>query len=244
MKKNKNFIFVILAAVLTLILIFISCATGAAPVATDTADQTASLDSLLRVVPFQIERWDDRDVIVYNFNTEIKDDLFQALKDAGFHQTGSGEWNRGLDWQSAFLRWCVFPDNNGELQFSAAGDTTVYTYHFKYGIPQIISVTGIPQGSTEARIMLIGIDSEFWIPGYGTEINGQTATLISPWSGNGNINIELWVSPSPRDPSRNSAKYVYSANGVNQTPFDIKDEVTTLEWSKFIWIEDWDYIPG
>jgi len=41
------------------------------------------------------------------------------------------------------------------------------------------------------------------------------------------------------DPSKDGSHYVYSADGINPTPVDIKNGVTTLQWSKFIWYNDY-----
>jgi len=255
MKKN-NFSFLgMLAITLTLGLVLTGCATGAAPAESETTftAPAETLSSLLRIAPFEIQQWEFwseyRDVKVYSFNPEIKDELIQALKDANFYIHEDWDYTRDWNLQNGVLRWCVFPDNNGELQFSAAGDTTVYSYGIKYypttdGIPKTITITGVPQGLSEARIIINNNDIQWEYNGYRTLINGQTVTLSMSWPGTGNINIYLWVSPSPRDSSIKTARYTYSADGVNATPFNIKDEVTTLEWQKFIWVEDWEYIPG
>jgi len=86
----------------------------------------------------EIQKWGDkgneRDVTVYSFDSAKKDELFQAVKDAGFYQTYSGEYTRDWDLQSGVLRWCV-PDNtekwDREIQVSAVGEKTVHTYGFK-----------------------------------------------------------------------------------------------------------------
>jgi hypothetical protein len=44
------------------------------------------------------------------------------------------------------------------------------------------------------------------------------------------------------DPERWAYELRYSADGTNPTPVDIKDAVTTFEWSKFMWVSDWN--PG
>jgi hypothetical protein len=42
----------------------------------------------------------------------------------------------------------------------------------------------------------------------------------------------------PKDSQYDGAKYIYSADGVNPTPVDIKSAETTPQWSKFIWLRD------
>jgi hypothetical protein len=60
-----------------------------------------------------------------------------------------------------------------------------------------------------------------------------------PWTGTGKFVLGIILSPSPNDPSKNASFYFYSAvdtleDGTNPaTAVDIKDTVTTLEWSKF-----------
>jgi hypothetical protein len=58
-----------------------------------------------------------------------------------------------------------------------------------------------------------------------------------PWTGTGEFFIQFQCYP-PKDLSNNVSHYVYSEDGTNPKPVDIKDAVTTLEWSRFIWIRD------
>ena len=80
-------------------------------------------------------------------------------------------------------------------------------------------------------------------------INGQTITYTlvnwddhwgnpTSWIGTGKFFIVIECHP-PKDSSKDGAKYVYSADGTNATAVYIKDEVTTLQWSKFIWLNDY-----
>jgi len=86
----------------------------------------------------EIQSWGDgnnrRDVTVYSFDPVKKDELFQAVKDAGFYQVGTGENPRDWNLGSAVLRWCVSPNIDkwpNEIQVSAVGEKTVHTYGFK-----------------------------------------------------------------------------------------------------------------
>jgi len=56
------------------------------------------------------------------------------------------------------------------------------------------------------------------------------------WTGTGKFYI-LFEGP-PKDPSRDGGKYVYSEDGINPTAVEIKEAITTLQLSKFIWFED------
>lgn len=60
-----------------------------------------------------------------------------------------------------------------------------------------------------------------------------------PWNGIGKYFVLFQCSPPKYDPSKSGANYVYSVDGINPAQVDIKYEVTTLEWSKFIWIGDY-----
>jgi hypothetical protein len=59
------------------------------------------------------------------------------------------------------------------------------------------------------------------------------------WTGTGQFYIVIECRPPKKDPSKTGSNYVYSADGINPTPVDIKDAVTTLEWAKFIWLRDY-----
>jgi hypothetical protein len=77
------------------------------------------------------------------------------------------------------------------------------------------------------------------------KIDGQTITCemldsadwSEYWTGTGKFYIQFQCYP-PKDSSYNVSHYVYSEDGKNPTPVDIKGAVTTLEWSKFIWFKD------
>jgi predicted small secreted protein len=82
------------------------------------------------------------------------------------------------------------------------------------------------------------------------EFNGQTITYTmvneedhsnnpTPWTGTGKFYIEIECRPPKADQSKTGSKYVYSVDGKNPTPVNIKNAVTTLEWAKFIWLKDY-----
>jgi hypothetical protein len=132
------------ALALGLVLLSVSCQTnsGKTNSGKTNSGQTISgdLSSLLRGASSEIQRWgeqeteDERDVTVYSFKPEITlDALIQAVKNAGFFQARSDSYIRDWDLQSGVLRWCVSPDIDKwdhEIQFSAVGETIVYTYGF------------------------------------------------------------------------------------------------------------------
>jgi hypothetical protein len=257
-----------------LVLLVVSCQT--APAVSNSENATSGqiaqgdLSSLLGAAPSEIQRWDEgkeneRDVTVHSFNLEMKAALTQAVKDAGYFQTWSGEYTRDWDLQRGVLRWCV-PSDTGkwdcEIQFSAIGETTVHNYGFKLisipnsdGRPKTMIITGYnPQDGITAYAMSISSEQKgpnVWPPDAVAveELNGQTITYelaiwmrrwdnLEPWTGTGKFFIVIECRP-PKDASRDGSKYVYSADGTNPTPVDITDEVTTLEWSKFIWFADY-----
>jgi hypothetical protein len=150
MKKDN---FWNLAMVLIFVLVLTGCATGN----DDTSDggkpnTDQALSSLLRTAPSEYQRLDEgkeneREVTIYSFNPEIKDELIQAVKDAGFHQTWSVEFPRDWDLQKGVLSWIV-PSNpekiDWEIQFSAIGEKTVHAYGFR-PIPEILNSDGRPK---------------------------------------------------------------------------------------------------
>jgi hypothetical protein len=77
--------------------------------------------------------------------------------------------------------------------------------------------------------------------------NDQTITLeLSkndiPWTGIGKYFITISVNPDRNSIPGSGTEYFYSVDGKNPTLVDITNEVTTLEWSKFIWLRD--YMAG
>jgi len=57
-----------------------------------------------------------------------------------------------------------------------------------------------------------------------------------PWTGTGKYYIYLQVSPANGGKGRSG--YFYSSDGKNPTQVDIKNKVTKLEWSKFVYFRE------
>jgi hypothetical protein len=66
-------------------------------------------------------------------------------------------------------------------------------------------------------------------------LNGRND--LTPWTGVGKFFIMIECQP-PKDPAMDGSQYVYSLDGTNPALIDIRDEITVLEWTKFIWFED------
>ncbi|GHU70356.1 hypothetical protein FACS189450_04660 [Spirochaetia bacterium] len=122
------------------------------------------------------------------------------------------------------------------------------------GVPKTIKITGYSGGITAQTMTLFseqaGVAS--WPPSAEAheEIEGQTITYTvkywapgrdtgPDWAGIGKFLIVIECRP-PRDATKDGSKYVYSVDGTNPTPVDISDEVTVLEWAKFIWLSDYN----
>jgi hypothetical protein len=120
--------------------------------------------------------------------------------------------------------------------------------------PKTIKITGYSLQDITAYDMEIysestgtdGWSHTAWAP---EVIDGQTITYTvanwedhwenpKPWTGTGKFFIVIECKP-PNDESQDGAKYVYSVDGTNATLVDIKYQVTTLEWAKFIWLKDY-----
>jgi hypothetical protein len=59
-----------------------------------------------------------------------------------------------------------------------------------------------------------------------------------PWTGTGKFYILIDCANPKNDLEKDGSHYVYSEDGKNPTAVDIKNAVTTLEFSKFIWFRD------
>ena len=256
-----------IALALGLVLLCVSCQT------TPGGSNSGTLSPLLRKASSEVQKWDEggeneRDVTVYSFNPEIQlEELMQAVKDAGYSQTWTGEYTRDWDLPKGVLRWCV-PSNterwDSEIQVSAVDETTVHQYGFRPrptapnsdGRPKTISITGYSSPGIKVYTMQLSSESadapDAWPPAAVAveEIDGQTVTYrlglwmqrwedLEPWTGTGKFFIVIDCAPPLKDSSKDGAKYVYSADGIHATPVDIRDEVTTLDWSKFIWLKDY-----
>jgi hypothetical protein len=142
------------------------------------------------------------------------------------------------------------------LGFAFAGCATDTDGGEPYDGPKSIKITGYDtssQGTGAQEITLFtesqGINN--WPPSataYGKP-NGQIFILVLtvwdsdwdnpnyPYTDTGKFFVV--IEGSPKDPGRDGGKYAYSVDGTNPALVDIKDAVTTLEWSKFIWHSDY-----
>jgi hypothetical protein len=229
MKKNKMFM---LAAALTFALVLAGCATtdsGAADGDTPGGGApNTGLSLLLRTVPSEIQTWDEgnaneRDITVYSFNPEIKDELTQAVKDAGFIEAGSGEYPRDWDLQRSCLLWCVSPDIekwDHELQFSAKGETTVHTYGFKPGKP-VSTGGGAPNTDRDLSSLLRVVPSEIqtWDEGNANE---RDVTVYSLNPDNSAVKDELIRAV------KKEAGFIEAGSGEYSRDWDLQKGV--LRW--------------
>jgi hypothetical protein len=60
----------------------------------------------------------------------------------------------------------------------------------------------------------------------------ETREDIGPWTGTGRFYVIIMMAEP-------FTFHMYSANGINPTPFDFQDQITTIQWSDFI--SDWDF---
>jgi hypothetical protein len=122
-----------------------------------------------------------------------------------------------------------------------------------YDGPKTVQITGYnsSQGII-VGVMNLAESADSWPPAANAQpIDGQTITypvlnweknsegVREPWKGTGKFFIWIQCSPPKNDSSKDGSIYVYSVNGTNPAPVDIRDAVTTLEWSKFIWSKDY-----
>jgi hypothetical protein len=119
-----------------------------------------------------------------------------------------------------------------------------------YNGPKTIKITGYDgsQGIIIGVMHLHPESADGWPPVANAQpIDGQA--IICPvvnwgdgelWTGTGKFFIWIECSPPKNDSLKDGSIYVYSVDGTNPAPVDIKDAVTTLEWSKFIWSKDYN----
>jgi predicted small secreted protein len=281
MKKEKILILGLLAMLLALSFVLSGCATAEASVAEVPAAKVATgtsggetdnggndfspkkLDALLNGVSPVTEKWGSSEYSVYYLNPEIKDELIQAVKEAGYYLMYSGKMSKGSASTNGVLQWGV--QSNGiqhQVRIFPSGDENFYFWDYRLapasgGVPKTIKITGYNLDVEKVDALRIRSESEGPYNGNGmptavagiVEADGQTLTLMSFaglsfweggrefWMGTGTVFLVLQNS-EPRDKTKKTAFYTYSADGTNPTAVDIKDEVTTLEWSKFIWVRD------
>jgi hypothetical protein len=122
-------------------------------------------------------------------------------------------------------------------------------------VPKTIKIidSNESQGITAQDIMLIFSESagpEVWPPFAIAGKDEQTNIYyvvkfdgnwdwwdIGTWTGTGKFYVVMQTTP-PKDSSKDGANYVYSEDGTSPSLVDIRDAVTTLELSKFIWLND------
>jgi hypothetical protein len=106
----------------------------------------------------------------------------QAVKDAGFVQTGSGEYTRDWDLGRGVLRWCVPADTERwgyELQFSEVGETTVYTYGFSEAAARLAAdINAAKPGSTVTLSGRAALNTALTVPeGVTLDLTAEGAAL-------------------------------------------------------------------
>jgi hypothetical protein len=71
----------------------------------------------------------------------------------------------------------------------------------------------------------------------GQDITFELFENSESWTGTGSYFILL--EGPPKDSGRDGGRYWYSVNGVDPAPVDIKDAVTTLDFSDFVYTGDY-----
>ena len=120
-------------------------------------------------------------------------------------------------------------------------------------VPKAIKFIGdFPAGFEGERLYLFPSSTrpDSWPPvaiGWGVNSEGNLR-LVKWYPGIARPNIEDWTETGrfyilmqcqpPKDPSKDGSNYVYSEDGINPTLVDIKDAVTTIDNSKFIYLND------
>jgi len=133
--KNKIFL------ILGMFVLFIAAydAVGQESGSTTANRNTRSLSTLLRSARSETQTWDrgteiQRNYRVYWLNPSLKDELIQAVNDAGFSQVWSIEGTNDRDINAGLLWWCVPADHaryDYELKFSEPGNIALYTFGFR-----------------------------------------------------------------------------------------------------------------
>jgi hypothetical protein len=182
----------------------------------------------------EIQKWGDgnnrRDVTVYSFDSAKKDELFQAVEDAGFYQAWTGEYTRDGGLQIGVLRWCV-PGNtekwDREIQVSAVGEKTVHTYGFK-PLPDVYFIA--VENSTfpkDSRVQAIAYGGGKFLAGTSDGKMAYSADGVIWTAINGNLfginNIEIGIAYGGGKFAAvgSDGGMAYSADGVIWTAFKI-----------------------
>ena len=120
-------------------------------------------------------------------------------------------------------------------------------------VPKAIKFIGnFPQGITGEALYLFPSSTrpDSWPPvAIGGGVNSEGNLRLVKWYPNmdwskredwtetGRFYILMQCQP-PKDPSKDGSNFVYSEDGENPTLVDINDAVTTIDNSKFIWLND------
>jgi hypothetical protein len=188
---------------------------------------TVTLDSLLRTARTEIQQWDNgtdkTSATVYSLDLAKKDQLFQAVNDAGYYQVWSDEFTRDWELQRGVLSWCV-PDNTENftiaMQVSAVGEKTVHQYGFK-PLPDVYftEVENSTFGNSHVRSIAYG-GGKFVASGE----NGKMAYSADgvTWATVENITFDTWsfaYGGGKFIAGGANGNMAYSADGVKWTAF-------------------------
>jgi len=221
-------------------------------------------ESLRKYMVPQMQNWgNDGDVSVYNVDADRFNE-FKAELDAGgeylpheVQRNGNRNWDRG----KTFAQFLVY-HNKGEYGLRLGkSDNSVVSYSYiklpQAGEPKTILITGF-NGNTPVWVNKNGVRGRnFWMevkpvtefepnaycwvtnPDQDVTFELTLAGLTKDdkemeyrWTGTGSYYIGIGGFLDNR--GYHDLKYYYSANGTSPTPVEIKDAVTTLNWSDFI----------
>ncbi|GHU97102.1 hypothetical protein FACS189483_02120 [Spirochaetia bacterium] len=225
-----------------------------------------TLDELLRkyMAP-DPQTWDDGQEVTVYYLDPLRFEAFKAELGAGGEYIQRYGWDENRDWEmgKTFARFTVWSNGHLELDLCREDNSrSLYVYRKafqaeEYDDPlRTIKITGYSsQDITNVYGLILFPElptPDNWAPSAWAdpEINGQTITYTlgnvedfwgdnpTPFTGTGKFFIQLECAPAKNDPSKTGAHYIYSVDGTNPALVDIMDEVTVLEWSKFIWFDD------
>jgi len=233
-KEGKKFFFF---GTLILALVLAGCASAQQSGRSSTGNvqsDTGNLNLLLRQVSSEIQKWDDgndrRNVKVYSLDPPKKDELFQAVKNAGFYQVGTGENSRDWYLQSAVLRWCVSPNIDkwpNEIQVSDVGEKIVHIYGFK-PLPDVYFTAVKDSTFGNNDIITIAYGGGKFLAGcdggkiaYSTD--GVTWTAVKDSTFGNNEIITIAYGGGKFVAGSDGGKIAYSTDGVTWTA--VKDNI-------------------
>jgi len=171
--KQTNKLFGAVVKIIVAMMFLAGCASAQQSGGSSTGNvqsDTGNLSLLLRQATSETQKWGvGRDVKVYSLDIAKKDELFQAVQEAGFYQVGSGEGPRDWDLGKAILHWCVSPNTekwDNEIQISDIGEKTVHTYFFK-PLPKgfmLVNDTITLTGDTVKLTIDFRVEKDFVVP--------------------------------------------------------------------------------